>query len=57
VFNFIVTGIFPVLLYKTGGSCTFLIFVGISIISMLFIHFIVPETKGISLEEIEAKFK
>lgn len=54
--NFVVTGSFPVLLDKLGGSMTFLIFALICIFSLLFIYFFVPETKGVSLEEIEKKW-
>ena len=53
-FNFLVTGAFPVMLSKFGGSITFLSFVGVCLISLVFIKFVVPETKGRSLEEIEA---
>ncbi len=55
IFNFIVTGAFPIMLTNFGGFITFLIFTIICILSLFFIYFIVPETKGKSLEEIEAK--
>lgn len=56
IFNFITTGLFPISLAKFGGMITFLIFALICVISILFVCFIVPETKGLSLEEIEAKW-
>lgn len=56
IFNFVITWLFPILLSKIGGCCTFLIFVIICIVSIIFVKFIVPETKGVSLEEIEAKW-
>lgn len=56
IFNFIITGLFPVMLDKLGGNHTFLVFIGICIISLLFVKFIVPETKGVSLESIEDRW-
>ena len=56
VFNFIVTSLFPISLDKLGGCITFLIFLFICILSILFVKFVVPETKGLSLEEIEQKW-
>ena len=56
LFNFIVTSLFPVALEKLGGSYTFLIFVFICIISLIFIYYVVPETKGVSLEKISEKW-
>ena len=53
VFNFIVTGLFPISLDKFGGSITFLIFAIICVISLFFVYYVVPETKDVSLEEIE----
>ena len=55
VFNFVVTGLFPISLDKLGGSITFLIFAIICVISLFFVYYIVPETKDVSLEEIENK--
>ena len=55
IFNFIITGLFPVLISKIGGILTFSMFVIVCIISILFVYFTVPETKGISLEEIEKR--
>ena len=57
VFNFIITGLFPIMLSKLGGSSTFLVFIGICFVSILFVKFVVPETKGVSLEDIEAQMK
>ena len=56
IFNFIVTGVFPILLNKIGGCLTFLSFAFICFLSILFVRFFIPETKSISLEEIEMKY-
>ena len=52
-FNFLVTFLFPVFMAKLGSSVTFLVLAVICVISLLFVYFVVPETKGLSLEEIE----
>ncbi len=57
IFNFIVVLTFLPLLEKIGPTYTFWIFSGISFLSLLFYKFFIPETKGISLEEIEEGFK
>ncbi|XP_077238943.1 major facilitator superfamily protein isoform X2 [Tasmannia lanceolata] len=38
-----------------GAGNLFLLFMGIALLSLLFVVFIVPETKGLTLEEIESK--
>ena len=54
--NFIVTATFPIMLEKIGISCSFLIFAIIIILTIFFVHYVVPETKGVSLEELENSF-
>lgn len=56
-FNFFVVGSFPVLLHRIGGAWTFWIFGIVSIFCIIFVYFFVPETKGISLEEIESNWR
>ena len=55
-FNFFVVGSFPVLIHKIGGAYTFWGFAAVSLLCILFVYFFVPETKGISLEQIESNW-
>ena len=55
LFNFLISALFPVSLESLGGSITFLILASICIVSFFFIHFVVPETKGVSLEALQKK--
>ena len=56
-FNFFVVGSFPVLLHRIGGAWTFWIFGFVSLLCIVFVYFFVPETKGISLEQIESNWR
>ncbi len=56
-FNFFVVGSFPVLLHRIGGAWTFWMFGIVSILCIIFVYFFVPETKGISLEQIELNWR
>lgn len=53
VFNAMVSQSFPALLHKLTGPGVFMLFVVMSIIGIFFVKFLTPETKGISLEQIE----
>ncbi len=55
--NWVVTVTFLSLLDKLGSVHTFLLFAILSIAAMLFCLWLVPETKGRSLEEIEDSFR
>lgn len=55
--NFVVVLIFPVLLEALGGTTLFWIFAVLGVVAWVFVYFRVPETKGRSLEEIEASFR
>jgi SP family arabinose:H+ symporter-like MFS transporter len=50
--NWIVTQTFPVAIDQLGHTNTFLIFACMGLLSLLFVIFVLPETKGKSLEEI-----
>ena len=55
--NFAVALTFPVLLATLGGGGSFWLFAVLGIVAWFFVYFLVPETKGRSLEEIEASFR
>jgi sugar porter (SP) family MFS transporter len=55
--NFIVALTFPVLLAALGGAGAFWLFAVLGIVAWFFVWFLVPETKGRSLEEIEADMR
>ena len=57
IFNIIINAIYPVMTHNFGIGQTFSMFGIICIISVIFIIFFVPETKGLSLEEIEENWK
>ncbi|MCJ8167307.1 sugar porter family MFS transporter [Pontibacter sp. E15-1] len=46
---------FPYITATLGGGTTFLIFAGMMVLQLLFVWKVMPETKGISLEEIGNK--
>ncbi|KAL5729745.1 Sugar transporter [Ranunculus cassubicifolius] len=51
--NVIVSQTFLLFIKTFGSSFTFLIFAGFSLLGLLYIMWVVPETKGLSLEEME----
>ncbi|KAJ9555772.1 hypothetical protein OSB04_010386 [Centaurea solstitialis] len=53
--NALVTFAFSPLQDLLGAGVVFFIFGGIAVLALVFIFFIIPETKGLTLEEIEAK--
>lgn len=55
-FNFFVVGSFPILIHRIDGAYTFWGFAVVSLLCILFVYFFVPETKGISLEQIESNW-
>ncbi|XP_016973711.1 facilitated trehalose transporter Tret1-2 homolog [Drosophila rhopaloa] len=52
---FVVTLLFPVLNEKIGATACFGIFFGFAVCAFLFVLFLIPETKGKTLNEIQAK--
>lgn len=51
--NLIVSETFLTLTEAIGSAGTFLLFAGFSTIGLVFIYFLVPETKGLQFEEVE----
>ncbi|XP_073030057.1 inositol transporter 4-like isoform X1 [Primulina eburnea] len=51
--NLIVSETFLTLTEHLGSAGTFLLFAGFSLIGLVFIFFLVPETKGLQFEEVE----
>src|ERR1700750_656168 len=52
--NFAVAQTFPLFLSSFGTAASFLIYAGMGVLALLFVKTLVTETKGRSLEEIEA---
>ncbi|QNP74282.1 sugar porter family MFS transporter [Streptomyces roseirectus] len=55
--NFVIGLVFPSLVDGIGVSATFFLFVGARCCSLAFVKFHVPETKGRTLETLEAELK
>lgn len=55
--NFLVSLLFPILLDAIGLSATFFLFAVLGLGAISFVNKFVPETKGISLEQLEVKFR
>jgi len=51
--NLLVTATFLKLVQMLGAGGTFSVYLVFSLLSIVFVYFLVPETKGISLEQIE----
>ncbi|HEY8804213.1 MAG TPA: sugar porter family MFS transporter [Clostridium sp.] len=55
--NFFIGLLFPTMLKALGLSGSFMVFVALGVIGLIFVYNCVPETLGVSLEELEKKFK
>ncbi|MGB4849803.1 MAG: sugar porter family MFS transporter [Saprospiraceae bacterium] len=55
VFAALITLFMPYLLNKFSGGPIFAFFAGMMVLQLIFVIFIMPETKGISLEELQKK--
>lgn len=54
--NFLVGYVFPIMNSKIGPSWTFIVFIIFNVIAWVFAYKYVPETRGLTLEEIQDKF-
>lgn len=55
--SFIVIKLYPSMLTWMGNGFIFLFYAAVSLLGTVFVHFILPETKGKTLQEIENLFK
>ncbi|RBN36305.1 MFS transporter, partial [Priestia megaterium] len=55
--NFLVSLFFPILMDTVGLSGTFFLFALFGIVGIIYVAKFLPETRGLSLEQIEANFK
>jgi SP family arabinose:H+ symporter-like MFS transporter len=51
----IIPSLVPLLFASIGPGVVFSIFAGFMLLQLMFVHFMMPETKGISLEELSKK--
>ena len=56
-FNMVVATVFPAMLSSLGTAITFYMFMASCIGGWFFVYFIVPETKGVTLERIEENLR
>jgi MFS transporter, SP family, arabinose:H+ symporter len=56
VFAAIITNVFPIFSTKFGGGPIFLFFSVMMIFQLLYVRFMMPETKGVALEDMQTRF-
>ncbi|TDT00390.1 major inositol transporter-like SP family MFS transporter [Erwinia rhapontici] len=57
IFDFIIQSAFPLLLSHYGGGMTFGVFAATNVIMLILLVKYLPETRGLTLEQIENKFR
>ncbi len=55
IFAAIITNVFPSLARQFGGAPIFAFFTAMMVLQLLFVMFLMPETKGIALEDMEER--
>jgi MFS transporter, SP family, arabinose:H+ symporter len=55
VFAAIIANIFPIMADKFGGGPIFAFFSGMMVLQLLYVWFMMPETKGVSLEDLQKR--
>jgi sugar porter (SP) family MFS transporter len=55
--NFLISLLFPIMLSSWGGAPVFYMLAGFGVLALIFTYKLVPETRGMSLEEIEAEWR
>ena len=55
VFAAIIANIFPIMADKFGGAPIFAFFSAMMVLQLLYVWFMMPETKGVSLEDLQKK--
>lgn len=56
-FDFVIQSLFPVMLHAWGGGATFGVFALANLVMLALLFRYLPETRGLTLEEIEKKFR
>ena len=56
-FDFVIQSLFPIMLHAWGGGATFGIFALTNLVMLILLFRFLPETRGLTLEEIEKKFR
>ena len=57
IFNAAVSQTFPMIAGKFGGGTIFATYCGFMVLQLLWVIFLMPETKGVPLEEIQKHLK
>jgi MFS transporter, SP family, arabinose:H+ symporter len=55
VFAAIITNVFPYFAGKFGGTPIFIFFAGMMVCQLLYVWFMMPETKGVALEDMDVR--